>query len=138
MKQFIRYAIVAALAATSLAQAADMTIDIAGLKNARGKVMVAVYDRADNFLKQPMRTSTVDAQAGTVHMLLTGLPAGDYAISLYHDENGNGKLDKNPLGMPIESYGFSNDAAGNYGPPSFQQAQVHLLDTGTTVTVNLR
>ena len=138
MKQFIQYAIAATLAATSLAQAADMTIDVTGLKNANGKIMVAVFDNADHFLKQPMRTGTVDAQTGTVQLLLTGLPPGDYAISLFHDQNGNGKLDKNPIGMPIEPYGFSNDAAGAYGPPTFQQSVTHLAAEGNVVKVNLR
>lgn len=138
MKQFIQYAFVAAWAATSVANAADMTIDVAGLKNANGKVMVAVFDSADHFLKQPLRTGTVDAHAGTVHMLLTGLPPGDYAISLFHDQNGNGKLDKNLIGMPIEPYGFSNDAAGAYGPPTFQQSLTHLVDAGAVVKVSLR
>lgn len=138
MKQFIRYAIVVALAGTSLVHAADMTIDVAGLKNARGNVMVAVFDNADNFLKQPLRTAMVAAHAGKVQLLITGLPPGDYAISLFHDENGNGKLDKNPINMPIEPYGFSNDAAGAYGPPTFQQSLAHISDAGTLVTVNLR
>jgi uncharacterized protein (DUF2141 family) len=138
VKQFIQYAVVAVLASASLAHAADMTIDVTGLKNAKGKVMVAVFDNADHFLKQPMRTGTVDAQTGTVHMLLAGLPPGDYAISLFHDQNGNGKLDKNPIGMPIEPYGFSNDAAGAYGPPTFQQSVTHLADTGSVVKVTLR
>ena len=140
MKQFIQYAIAATLAATSLAHAADMTIDVTGLKNANGKIMVAVFDNADHFLKQPIRTGTgtVDAQTGTVHMLLTDLPPGDYAISLFHDQNSNGKLDKNPIGMPIEPYGFSNDAAGAYGPPTFQQSLTHLADTGSVVKVSLR
>lgn len=138
MKLFIQYAIATALAATSVAHAADMTIDVAGLKNANGKVMVAVFDSADHFLKQPLRTGTVDAQAGTVRMVLTGLPPGDYAISLFHDQNGNGKLDKNLVGMPIEPYGFSNDAAGAYGPPTFQQSVTHLAAAGNVLKVSLR
>ena len=138
VKQFFQCVVAIALISAGVAQAADLTVDVAGLTNAKGKVMVAVYDGAENFLKQPMRTAAVDAQAGNVQVRLAGLPAGDYALSIFQDQNGNGKLDMNPVGMPIEPYGFSNDAAGNYGPPSFAQSQVHLSEAGSAVTVNLR
>ena len=138
MKQLIQCVAAAALASTGLAQAADLTIDVAGLKNAHGTVMVAVFDRADHFLTQPVRTAAVAAQPGQVQLRISDLAPGDYAVSLYHDENGNGKLDKNPVGMPTEPYGFSNDAAGSFGPPSFAQSLAHLAAPGTTVTVNLR
>jgi uncharacterized protein (DUF2141 family) len=51
------------------------------------------------------------------------VPAGTYAVSSFHDENGNNKLDRNSLGVPSEGYGFSNDAQGTAGPPTFSQAQ---------------
>ncbi|MFZ4877204.1 DUF2141 domain-containing protein [Janthinobacterium sp. Mn2066] len=128
----------AALAISNLAQAADLNVEVAGLKQAKGKVFVAVYNRAEDFLKQPMRTATADAQPGKVTLLIAGLPPGDYALSVFHDENANGKLDTNLIGMPVEPYGFSNDASGNYGPPSFKQSLLHVPEAGATATVNLR
>lgn len=138
MYRFFQYVIVGALAGTSLANAADLSVDVAGLKNANGKVRVGVYSRAEDFLKLPMRTAAVDAQAGTVRLVIADLPAGDYALSVFQDENGNGKLDTNPVGMPIEPYGFANDAAGSFGPPGFQQALLHVAAAGNLVTVNVR
>jgi len=137
MKTLIPFAVTALLAST-LAQAADLTVDVAGLKDAKGQVMVAVYDRADNFLKQPMRAAMVAAQAGKVQLVINDLPPGDYAITVFQDKNDNGALDTNPVGMPIEPYGFSNDAAGHMGPPSFEQARVHLAENGSQTTINLR
>jgi uncharacterized protein (DUF2141 family) len=55
-------------------------------------------------------------------VVLTNLDPGQYAIILFHDENGNGKLDKNALGVPTEPYGFSNNVRGFLGPPSFEEA----------------
>lgn len=138
MKQLIRLVVAAALTGPVLAQAADLTVDVAGVKNAKGKVMVAVYDSAAKFLKEPVRTAAVDAQPGKVRLLIAGLPEGDYALSLFHDVNGNGELDANPVGMPTEPYGFSNDAAGHFGPPSFEQSRLHLPQAGSVATVNLR
>jgi uncharacterized protein (DUF2141 family) len=55
-------------------------------------------------------------------VVLTNLDPGQYAIILFHDENGNGKLDTNALGVPSEPYGFSNNVRGFLGPPTFQDA----------------
>ncbi|AXA93265.1 DUF2141 domain-containing protein [Massilia sp. YMA4] len=138
MKLFVNLLAGALLAGAGMAQAADMTVGIEGLKNANGQVLVAVFDRAADFLKQPVRVAAVTAQQGKVRVSIAGLPAGDYALSVFQDENGNGKLDKNVIGMPVEPYGFSNDAAGSFGPPSFQDAAVRLADTGGSATITLR
>lgn len=138
MIQLIRYAVVAALAASGPAQAADLTVDVGGLKNAQGKVLVAVYSRSEDFLKAPVRTAAVASQSGKVRLAIADLPSGDYAVSVFQDQNGNGELDVNLVGMPVEPYGFSNDAAGNFGPPSFQQSLVHLSEAGQIVHINLR
>lgn len=138
MKQLFVLAIAATCACAGVAHAADLTVEVAGLKDANGKVLVAVFDRADTFLKQPVRTAAADAQSGTVRLVLAGLPAGDYALSVFKDANGNGTLDRNPVGMPIEPYGFSNDAAGSYGPPSYQASLVHVPPAGADTTIHLR
>jgi uncharacterized protein (DUF2141 family) len=138
VNNYFRFAVAAMFACAGMARAADLTVEVAGLKDARGTVMVAVYDRADNFLKQPVRTAAADAQTAPVRLVIAGLPAGDYALSVFNDANGNGKLDKNPVGMPIEPYGFGNDAAGSYGPPGYQASLVHLPAAGATTTIHLR
>ncbi len=138
MKTNFQVVVVAALLASPVAQAADLAVEVAGLKDARCQVLVAVYDRADGFLKQPVRTAAVDARPGRVRLVIAGLPSGDYAIGVFQDQNGNGELDTNPVGMPVEPYGFSNDAMSGFGPPTFEQARVHLADAGSSLTINLR
>jgi uncharacterized protein (DUF2141 family) len=63
------------------------------------------------------------------------LPPGEYAAVAFQDVNGNGKLDKNFLGIPREPYGFSNSARGSAGPPKFSAAAVTLNPDGTTTIV---
>lgn len=138
MKQLFVFAIAATLTCAGMAHAADLTVEVAGLQDANGKLLVAVFDSADTFLKQPVRTAAADAQSGAVRLVIAGLPAGDYALSIFKDANGNGKLDRNRLGMPIEPYGFSNDAAGSYGPPSYQASLVHVPPAGAATTIHLR
>ena len=69
---------------------------------------------------------------------VAGLQAGDYAFALYHDANGNGKLDRNPVGMPTEDYAFSNNAMGKRGAPRFDDARVSLPADGAATSVSLR
>jgi uncharacterized protein (DUF2141 family) len=107
-----------------LAHAADLTITVKGVRSADGAVFLAVYDSDKSFMKPPQAKTTrrLNASKGELEIVIHDLPAGKYAISSYHDENGNGKLDTNALGIPEEGYGFSNDARGTSGPPQFLEA----------------
>jgi uncharacterized protein (DUF2141 family) len=112
------------LLSAALSHAADLTITIKNVRSSTGAVFIAVYDSEASFMKTRLAkaTSKLDAAKGEMKFVIHDLPAGKYAVSSYHDENGNGKLDTNPLGIPTEGYGFSNDAQGSFGPPSFAQA----------------
>lgn len=81
----------------------------------------------------PIRTR-VAAKRGTVAVRLTNVPGGQWAVEIFHDENGNGKLDRNGLGIPVEGVGFSRDARGQYGPPTFDAAAI-VVNGATTVIV---
>ena len=65
------------------------------------------------------------------------LPSGDYAVALFHDENGNGRVDT-MLGVPSEGVGFSNNPRLLFGPPSFRRAAVALTNQTARETVRLR
>lgn len=128
-----------ALALSSFGSAAaDLTVRIEDVKSAQGNIMVAVYDAADSFLKRPARTARIAASAGAVDLLIKDLPAGDYGIALFHDANGNGKMDSNPMGIPSEDHAFSNNARGYMGPPKFEQVKFSVAATGATATISLR
>lgn len=64
----------------------------------------------------------VEAIGPVVHLRLPDISPGTYAVKVFHDVNDNGVLDANWIGIPKEPYGFSNDAMGTFGPPSFEQA----------------
>ncbi|WP_455610773.1 DUF2141 domain-containing protein, partial [Bacteroides sp.] len=66
-----------------------------------------------------------------------GLPTGTYAFSMYQDENGNGKLDTGAFGIPVEKFGFSNDAEGVMGPPSYEKCGFTFSED-TTLVVHLK
>ncbi len=66
------------------------------------------------------------------------MPYGRYSIKAFHDENNNSKLDTNFLGMPTERYGFSNNARGRFGPPSFAEAAVTLNSPQITIAIEVK
>lgn len=117
--------LLALLAAAAPASAATLTLEVQQVA-APGELMVAIYDQAGQWLKQPLRGLRQAAAAGTMTVQVSDLPDGDYAVSLFVDRNANGKLDSNAMGMPTEPYAFSNDAAGNFGPPSFDKAKLSV------------
>jgi uncharacterized protein (DUF2141 family) len=139
MKSAAFVAFFAAGAAAAPAPAADLTIAIDGVRSDSGYVMVAVYDRPDTFRKEGQEVAatrlSVKRSAGKV--TLFGLPPGGYAVAAFHDENGDGKLDTNLLGQPVEGYGFSNNARGTFGPPSYADAKFDLPPAGASITLKL-
>lgn len=104
--------------------AASVTIDVTNLRNSDGAVRIALHDGAEGFpaSRKPIAMQTAPANADGVTFVFSGLAPGEYATTLFHDENANEELDTNMLGMPVEGYAFSNDAVGSFGPPSFEDA----------------
>lgn len=126
-----------ALMAATQAHAFDLTIEVANAKPGMGTVNAAVYGDPADWMKDghTVAASMVQAAEKTV-LTFRGLATGKYAIALYQDENRNGKLDTNVVGIPVERYGFSRNAQGRMGPPSFDDAAVDL-QADTTVAVTL-
>ncbi len=69
-------------------------------------------------------------QQSSVTTVFADIPEGEYSISVFHDENKNGEIDKNSFGIPKESYGFSNNIMGMFGPPSFEEAKFKVSKEG--------
>ena len=128
-------------AAPALAQSADDSkIVLTFETGARtGMVMVALFDSAGGFDGRSGRpvASTAVSASGRVVATFDHLPAGDYAVKAFHDVNGDGEMNTNPFGMPVEPYAFSNNAVGNMGPARWDAA--HFAVSGETVqTISIR
>lgn len=129
-----------ALAALSLAltlsaaHAATIEIHVSGVDAGKGKISVAVCDAA-HFLKQCVYSASVPAKTSEQSIPITGVPPGTYAVMAYQDENENGELDRYFFGPPKENYGFSRDARGKFGPPSFDDAAIQVKDDASGPTV---
>jgi uncharacterized protein (DUF2141 family) len=120
---------------------ASMTIRVIGAANDFGMMMIAIYGSEETF-NQPaaglaaQSVPIVEGQA-VLKVPVERLPAR-IAIAAYHDENGDSDLNRNRLGIPSERYGFSRNARGLTGPPSFKQAVINRPAAGETIELYVR
>lgn len=109
-----------------LAAQHKIEITVKGIKKVKGTVLLAVYNSEDSFMKKHVLAARQKVSDKQVTVVIENVKAGDYAITTFHDENNNEKLDTNFIGIPNEPYGFSNDAKGSFGPPSFEKAKIKV------------
>jgi uncharacterized protein (DUF2141 family) len=120
------------LLAAASAQAATVDVHVTNVAGGKGSLKVAVCDR-ERFLKQCAYTASMPAREGENVIAVPGVPKGTWAVLVYQDENGNGELDRNFIGIPKENYGFSRDAASKFGPPGFDEAAIEVGDEASVV-----
>jgi uncharacterized protein (DUF2141 family) len=110
-------------------QANIIHVEIRGLRNDKGQVSCALYSSPEGFLKKIEKAvarvnSAISDREAVCEF--SGIVQGTYAVSTFHDENSNSKLDTNIMGMPREGVGASNGARGHLGPPKFDAAAFHF------------
>lgn len=115
-----------------VASAATVEVHVTGVAAGKGSVKVAVCDQA-RFLKQCLYSGSAPAHEGDNTIAVRDVPAGNWAVLAFQDVNGNGELDRNFIGIPSENYGFSRDARGKFGPPSFEDAVITVREDGSNV-----
>ncbi len=113
------------LVLTSLAFAnPTLTLQTQGLTTSSGQVLCTLYDSADTWLQDPgyLAVDAATPNGSTATCVFEAVPPGTYAISFIHDENDNGDMDNNFLGMPTEPWGMSQDPRVVLSAPSFASA----------------
>ena len=106
-------------------------LEVGGLAGASGSIYVAVYDDESTWLSDEVFLSKeIDIQSSLDGEFVIGeieLPLGEYAISIFHDSNGNGELDTNFIGLPKEPVALSNNAKAKFGPPKYEDLSlIHI------------
>ncbi|MFN7180528.1 DUF2141 domain-containing protein [Hyphomonas sp.] len=138
MNRFLSAAALAlAIVAAPAASADTLTIDITNIKTAKGKVYAALFDANGFAANKSLQGVAAEVAGDTVRISFEGVAPGTYGVKLYHDVNGNGKLDRNLIGMPSEPYGFSNDAPVRMGPPRWADAAFEYSAGGAVQTITL-
>jgi uncharacterized protein (DUF2141 family) len=124
------------------AGAVTLTVHVTGARNAKGQIRAALFQSAKGFpgdASQAIQTQAadIDPQSLSAQIVFTGLHEGVYAVSVFHDENMNRKLDKNFLGIPKEGYGASNNPKKKMGPPDFEETKFQLSGAGQPLEIRL-
>ena len=117
-----------------------ISVQINELKNNSGYVAVSLFNNADAFPTNPekaYRKLRSQIQNNVALVRFVDVPHGEYAVAVYHDENANGKLDTNFIGIPNEGLGSSNDAKGSFGPPKFADAKFTLKEDRKTLVIKV-
>ena len=148
MRQFFAYGFVACLGTLALGQAraqasGTLTVEPAiQLRNSKGSFRCALFASGEGFPNQYEKaamTASPAIVAGRAVCSFSSVPAGNYAVSVLHDENNNMKMDNAQTGMPLEGFGSSNDVApGPMSPPKFQDAIFKMGGQPIKMTVLVR
>ena len=137
----IRFALAFLLGSTLAVSAqSNLRVVIKNLKSNEGSVYIGVYNQSDlwltedgDFTGQEVSISELNASG-----VFENLPAGRYAVAVYHDENGDDRYNKSWIGLPLEPYGFSNNKQFVVSPPDFEEASVEVQQQDVEIAIVLR
>jgi uncharacterized protein (DUF2141 family) len=114
------------------AQADTLLVELKGVRSASGQVQLDLYD----ITRKHVARKRIPARSGEMRVAFGNLSSGAYGVYVYHDENGNKKLDTGGLlRLPVEGYAFSNDASAGFGPPAIKDLRVEVRPGAPALTI---
>ena len=116
-----------------------LVVELTGMASDDGSIVYAMWTGPEDWLEDnALHAGFVPIEAGQARIEFTELPYGEYAISVYHDRNGNEKLDTGLFRIPREPIGTSNDAPARFGPPKYEDAVFRLESESLTITIPVK
>ena len=139
MRQLLMSALLVSSSFAAFAADGGLVVTISDIRRPGGHLLVSVESSAEGWSAdgKSVAVARIAAQAGEVVQRFDDLPPGHYAVQVMHDENDNGKLDSNFLGIPSEGYGFSQNP-GVMRRATFEEARFELPAEGAEILVRLR
>lgn len=140
MKTLLFFLVLIAMVYTDQGNA-KLTLTVNKVKNDKGVVRVLLFDKAAGFpddVENSVKNASVKITGDKAVITFDNLTAGTYALSVFHDSENTGKLRTNAFGIPRDGYGFSNNASGTFGPPSFQKAAFKVNAGDNKVSIDLK
>ncbi len=121
------------------ATAGELRVRVLGLASEAGTVQVALYNSAESYkVSKALAGQFAPARKAGVSAVFSDLPPGNYALAVFHDLNGNDELDSNLMGIPNEPYGFSRNARGRFGPPTFEDMSVVVGEASSSIEIEVQ
>ncbi len=123
-----------ALSTFLLAAEGECTIIVENIEKSEGTIAVGIFNTKESFGKHSESLFDLNLNINSTQVDTTiSLPKGEYAIAVYHDINGNKKLDKNMFTAPTEPYGFSNNKYGSMGRPKYDLSKFTIAADTTVI-----
>jgi uncharacterized protein (DUF2141 family) len=117
-------------------------VKVLGIKNSTGVITCALFKTSEGFPTEFLHSATnismTKVQDTQARCDFINIPTGTYALAVIHDENMNGELGTNLLGVPTEGYGFSNTTIDEFGAPAFSAARFHYDEQKLNLTIKLK
>lgn len=119
----------------------NLIIEVDSLNNQKGEVCFKLFSGSRGFPdgnENAIKRQCVGVTGNSLTISLKNIPAGSYAVSVFHDTNGDRKLNRNSLGMPTEGYGFSNNPIVSRGVPNYGQCVILVAGSNTSIKINMK
>ncbi|MFP2996679.1 DUF2141 domain-containing protein [Spongiivirga sp. MCCC 1A20706] len=138
MKKLLTAILLMAMTSLSFAQEqGTIMVTVSNASSDEGKILVGLYKSEDSFLKKTFKGTSAKTVDGKCEVLFENIPFGEYAVSIFHDENDNNRLDTNFMGIPKEDNACSNQAKGFMGPPKYKDAKFTLDNNLKQILIKL-
>lgn len=141
MKSQLLITILSVFCFISVAYAETYTVRIVGLKNDSGVVRISLYNSASTYKSQSkaqsFRVGVVPVHNHQAIWKISNIPAGDYALLFYHDDDNSNQFKKNFLGIPTVGYGYSGNSRSKTSLPSFDNAKFTFDASHKSVTAHM-
>ena len=123
---------------SSSATTAELHVTVQGLRSNLGQLRISLFDQADEFPRgKEIKDQNLKSIVGDIVATFQNLPPGSYALAIHHDENLNEEMDTNFIGLPLEGYGFSNNARVVFSPPTFEAAAFDIGANDTRISLHV-
>ena len=125
----------------SATQANVLRVDVTVIRNDHGAIYCQLFSGAKGFPRKVSKTTAVvraQLRDGSATCVFPNVSPGSYAVAVYHDENGNGRLDRGFMGIPKEGVGVSNDAQRSWGVPNYDQAKFVVEAEEERIVIRLK
>lgn len=136
--------VVGSLALSSSARASfegNLTVEIGGLYSTQGKVCLSLFSSSRGFPgdgERALKKQCAKVTEIPMQIQFEKLPAGTYAVVVYHDQNDNNNFDRNDLGMPLEGFGFSQNPEVKTSAPKFGESAFFIAGSQTKIQIELQ
>lgn len=119
-------------------QVFDLTVVVYGVEPNVGQVITSLFNSEDSYLNEPLDEIAIPVEDQShTSATFSGLAAGEYAVSIFYDEDMDGELDTGLFRIPKERIGFSNDAKARMGPAPYEKAKFILNESNKNITITL-